>query len=576
MSISSQIIEYPDSLTNLTCRVIAKVPNAILSWKILALLWILTLCFIIIRYAHKSESSSRYIYSYLTLGSIGIIGFRLPDLVLPMLNYDEADWVVYAATLWKKPIFWRDVDATTSGPLNIYPLLIIKILGGKINYFTLRLFSLLFCCIPTFIFSFQVLKKYATPLISTVLTAPLAVAFATLNETDLVSFDSTYIPMVVIAFAYQLLLSIEYIKYKVPAAMALAFILGLLPFFKLQTVPVGIGLGLWLLYKAHFLWRLPIRSIFYILISSLVPSILVGICVFALNIQTDFWESYVRNNLLYAEVGVVGQEKDWWFKVRVPLYLISVSPTISSFFYSFGAISLVSSLYCFINFTRMQLKNKIDLVGSIVVFSLSYYSISQPGNICHYYLILLIVPLFFLTSISFLNARKLFDSHEWNYQIVMYILFLSATIGLQGFVNIGNGSLGVKIINEGYRGMGSTPLIEEMKKFVKPNDYIAVLGCRSDIYVFTNTLLGIRESQTVRMHFPFKNQQVDYYQNRIASDIITNKPKLVIDAALNSNISYPYNDSTTMYENYSIVQQAIDSNYSYYATVDKIRILVRK
>lgn len=166
--------------------------------------------------------------------------------------------------------------------------MIIKILGGNINYFTLRLFLLLFCCVPTVIFSFQAFKKYATPSLAVALTAPLVIGFALLNDTDLVSFDSTYIPMVVLALAYYLLFSIGYLKNKVQGAVALGFVLGLFPFIKLQAVPVAVGLGVWLLYSAFFLWKLSLRSIVLILISSLAPCILVGIYIAVQDIHTDF------------------------------------------------------------------------------------------------------------------------------------------------------------------------------------------------------------------------------------------------------------------------------------------------
>ncbi|MCE7044344.1 hypothetical protein [Dyadobacter sp. CY312] len=575
MPILLQVIEYPDVLSQITIAVIAKIPYADTLWKILSFLWILSLGYLVLC-INKKPLNNKYLYIYLTVSIVGILGFRFPNLVLPMLNYDEADWAVCAATLWNKSVFWKDVDATTSGPLNIYPLLLIKIVGGNINYFTLRLFLLLFCCIPTFVFSFLAVRQYTSPSLAAAMTAPLAIGFAMLNETDLVSFDSTYIPMVTLAFASYLLLSVERAKNKISVVMTLGFILGLLPFIKLQAVPIGIGLGLWLLCAAHFLWKLPTRAIFYILISCFAPSILVGIYIFSLNTQSDFWESYVLNNLLYAELGVVGQEKNWWFKARVPLYLISTSPTISPFFYCLSGIGILSSIYCFINFIKMEFRDKINLIGSIFIFLLSYYSISQPGNICHYYLILLIVPLFFWASISFISAKKIMDSKNYKYRTDIYISLLLITVGLQGLVSIKKGSFGVNIIEKGYSGTINSPLIGEIKGLVKPDDFIAVLGYRPDIYISSNTLLGIREAQTTRMHFAFKNLQKEYYENRIASDIIANEPKLIIDASLNSNISYPYNDSTTVYENYPAIRKVIDSNYSYHATIDQIRIFVKK
>lgn len=575
MSILLNIIEYPDYLTNITSRIIAKIPHAVTTWKILASIWVLTL-FYLAFHSYKEKLNTKISFIYIIAAIIGIIGFRFPNLVLPMLNIDEADWAVCAATLCKKSIFWQDVDATTSGPLNIYPLLIIKILGGNINYFTLRLFALLFCCTPTFIFSFLAIKKYTTTSIALSLTVPLAVALALLNVPDLVSFESTYIPMVTSALAYYLLLSLEDSKNKPIIAITLGFVLGLLPFIKLQAVPIGLGIGIWLLYKVYFIWKLHFRTVILILISTILPTLLVIIYIFAFGIQADFWESYLRNNLLYAEFGIVLQEKTWWFKARVPLYLISTSPSISSFFYAFGTISLVCYTYCVINFRKLSHKDGIDLIGALIVFLFSYYSISQPGNICHYYLILIIVPIFFLASISAFISYKISSSDKNKYQILMLAIFLLFTAGIQAFVSIKEGSLGVKKVEEGYRGMTNSPLINEIKKIVNPDDYIAVLGYRPDIYVSSNTLLGIREAQTTRMHFAFRNLQHEYYQERIANDILTNKPKLILDASLNSNIAYPYNDSTTRYEKYPVLRAAVDSNYFYHSTVEKVRIFLKK
>ncbi len=81
----------------------------------------------------------------LLLGSIAVCLFlcRYPILLAPELNPDEGQFIASAHKLFYDGNFFRSVDCGTSGPLNIYPLMLPAIFGFSPDYASSRVLGLI-------------------------------------------------------------------------------------------------------------------------------------------------------------------------------------------------------------------------------------------------------------------------------------------------------------------------------------------------------------------------------------------------------------------------------------------------
>jgi len=84
-------------------------------------------------------------------------------------NIDESLWIVGTATFLHSPHLWTSFDTTTSGPLVMLPLILIKLAGFDLNYASARLAGILFCIIPGIIFSYYTFRIILDEKISRIL-----------------------------------------------------------------------------------------------------------------------------------------------------------------------------------------------------------------------------------------------------------------------------------------------------------------------------------------------------------------------------------------------------------------------
>src|SRR3954470_24047703 len=89
--------------------------------------------------ATKTQSRRQEIlFALLVLGVL--LAWRWPFLLsADEYNPDESQLIAGAITLRIDPVPWRSVDGFTSGPLNFYPLLVPRLFGLPLDYFTARL-----------------------------------------------------------------------------------------------------------------------------------------------------------------------------------------------------------------------------------------------------------------------------------------------------------------------------------------------------------------------------------------------------------------------------------------------------
>jgi hypothetical protein len=517
--------------------------------------------------------------------------------------------IASAAALLKDFRFWLSVDGVSTGPLVYSPITLINVLGGCINYATVRLFGLLFCVIPSVIFIYLAFKHLFGEKIARIIVLPLVVCMAFINFWDIIAYNGEHIQMLMISvsiFLYSRMITLSDGRQPINL-FVLGFTLGCVPYAKLQSAPIALGMAIFLCINLLFGYRnnkkRVSKTLVIFIIGGLIPSIFVFSYLLFFGIFEDFWQSYILTNLAYAQKGLYESAATWSSKISILPLLIWTTPHTKYYFISLFICALVSGLLLFrFRSTLTSIEHKLVLL-SLLLASASYYSIIQPGNFFHHYQILFIIPAMFFsgTLVGILYKRQTFDVRL---RRILLIGFLLIAIILPSSYTLSKGSKGIRRA-EVYRryakelGHETNPNIEAAKniseyaevnerepaseywnssvakkisEYAHPNERMAIWGWMNHYYIETGLIQGTREAHSY--YQISKSKQQDYYLKRYVSDLIRNKPVVFVDAV--GPNSFYFNNSAQRHENFPIVKAVIDSHYALVAEIEGVRIYVLK
>lgn len=230
---------------------------------------------------------------------------RYPTLVDYQLNPDEGQFLAAAHKLFYEGNFFDSVDCGTSGPLNIYPMMLPAIFGVSPDYASSRILVLViaFCAIYLF---YRTVRLLAPDSIARIAILPLVGAFAVLETPSLVHYSSEQIPLLLVSLALYLAVRVL----RDPAAhLVPLFLLGFLVsaafFAKMQAVPIVGAIGsVAVIYtyvggSARSFWRPAL-----LFIAGMLPLQLLNAAMcLAAGAWTNFWMSYIVSNQRYADRG---------------------------------------------------------------------------------------------------------------------------------------------------------------------------------------------------------------------------------------------------------------------------------
>jgi hypothetical protein len=223
---------------------------------------------------------------------------RFPTLLENELTPDEGQFLASAHKLFYDANFFRSVDCGTSGPINIYPLVLPAIFGFTPDFASSRVLVLLIILLSTYLL-YRTVALIAPDDLARVASLSFFGAFAVFRGTELVHYSSEHTPILLISVA--LYCSVRVLHnphaYGIPV-----FLLGLLActafFTKMQSVPIIAalaGVALAFVYatgNAGKLWR-PVLLLF----SGVMPLLIINaiLCI-AGGVWKNFWISYIVSN----------------------------------------------------------------------------------------------------------------------------------------------------------------------------------------------------------------------------------------------------------------------------------------
>jgi len=224
-----------------------------------------------------------------------VLLFRIPLMIYGAQNPDESLWIATAKTLAQDLRPWVSADTGTGGPLIPISLIPLKIFNLPIDHGTLKLMSGVVMTLNVVLLYLGFMKLIGSGLARLVILF-LATGVAMMRNFDMIAFNSEHIVILLLCISF-FFLSRLYLsgagKYNYRIIL-LGFVLGLVPYAKLQGTPMALFMGLvacLVVYKTS-----SIKSLGLLIIFALAPTILVLLTVYLNGGLNEFVLTYIKSN----------------------------------------------------------------------------------------------------------------------------------------------------------------------------------------------------------------------------------------------------------------------------------------
>jgi hypothetical protein len=226
----------------------------------------------------------------------------------PELNPDEGQFIAAAHALFADPIYFRSVDVGTSGPVNIFPLMLPAVFGFSPDYASARLVSVTLAFVNVILLyrSLAMLTRHES--LARLAAAAALGWFAVLENGEFVHYSSEQVPICLTAIAIYLCARLC-VDPRHPSRLAagLGLVAGLGFFAKMQVVPILAAVGALALLRVWLAGPTTAGAFVPRLMTSLAGFagglLLLPVIVWASCVATGTWDetvfSYLRANLSY-------------------------------------------------------------------------------------------------------------------------------------------------------------------------------------------------------------------------------------------------------------------------------------
>ena len=505
---------------------------------------LLAIALVILCYKRPNTS----IYLFAGLGLLMLFCMRLPVLMYNnQLNVDESQMVSNLRALAKNPIYWQSADGGTVGPATYYSALVVTLFQESIDFRSIRLvgFILLICNLLLFYKTSCLLFGKKAALQASVY---VAIFFTFVIHPDFLHYSSEQFPIFLLNIAIYIQ-AIMYVNKKSHGLyyFFLGLIVGIIPFAKLQAIPLIAVMAVFQLFQLRQkTWP-----------QSLMGGI-VGVATFPLlllvflnyfNLLEDFWTYYIEDNIIYT-----GTNKRAYGIINVVKLL---GKSFDFFFYWIGIIG-VSML---IGKRKMQwLSNPIFIfIFGLLVAGL-YAAVVTKNNFPHY-LHFLVFPL------GLLFAQALSSQSEKNTRIVLlpFILFLGWTLVEEAYMSKISAHLKLMKTNA---ALSISPVSNYIKSRAKEGDKMSVWGWQGKLYVEADVLQAVAENQT--LHCMQESVLKQNHIHRYLQDLERSQARFVIDATQDDPGYLAPIEKVAAVNNYVL------KNYTLDTTISNNRIFIRK
>jgi len=310
---------------------------------------------------------------------------------------------------------WLSVDNTTSGPINAYPLMWPFLFGADTGFAVARI-TATFLIGSTWFFLWTALAS-APAFVRVWTSACLILFMGGVQNPQFIHYSSELVPSFLLMGAMAVtMIAVE--RQLGLAQISIAGIgLGLVPFAKLQAVPIAATLGVILLWQVVRQEPRPYRSAVLLIACACSPAVILLLPLAMAGGLHDFWMSYILNAIFY--VGLEGWGRMYssgmWPAQLHALYWILSGKLIGGYVATFAGTASLAIIGLLIKQVtrnapqrRMLLKHP-DAMRTAIIFVVlvtSVCSVMVPSRPFPHYALLFIWPLTLFGGLAWSLASR--------------------------------------------------------------------------------------------------------------------------------------------------------------------------
>lgn len=507
-----------------------------------------------------------------------LLAFRWPVVLdnrqLP--NPDESQMLAGALTLAHRPVFWLHVDGTTHGPLAQWPLTPLAWVYSTIDYTAARLFATLLAW-GGLICTWLTLRHWTDERTARLGVLPALALLAFTIHFDFLQYSSEHVPMFLNAAGLALVATAFHRDGTLihrRRLLASGLVLGLVPWAKLQAVPVAGTVGLlavWAcLMQPAATWSARGRTVAALAALALVPAVLILVYVAAHGIVAEFWQLYVVNNLFYAG----GRWFGWTEAPKMFLVIGAQAESFLAFFHPVAIVTLLGLPFA----VAAGRPSRRALGWSVLIVAAALFAVMAPGRLFQHYLQLCMLPLalvFGATLGGVLNLVRRIPQPAFRAICVATVatLVMIATLTPLTLRRVEQGSgpsLGRFALMQGARVR--SPVALELRRHAAPGETLGHWGWMPNFYVETGLVQATRDGHTSRQIHAAPDR--DAYRARFLAEIRQSFPPVFVDAVGPQNFSL-HDRETMAHETFPALRDFIRQHYTLIADIDSTRVYVR-
>lgn len=522
-------------------------------------------------------------YLFLLTGSLLVIAGRWPSVFhFVSFSIDEDQFIAAARKLFYDPVFFRSVEAGSSGPANIYPLVLPALFGAEISLVSARLVAIGAICL-TFVFLYLALRLVAPIALSRAAAGCFAAFFAFANFWDFSHYTSEIIPNLLLSIAaFGVVALTTRATLNSNTCFAIAFLSGmaasLLPLAKLQATYFGILIGGALILVVVFCrYDLSIRSraicIFGAIFGALaVPALFVGWISYAG--QLDYFiKSYFGNALEYVAAG----------HQIAPHVLIWRSIRGSADFSVFGGGWLLTLAVCGVHWLlaarRCTVQQLVLVAFAVLLLLVAGHTIASPKRDWPHYSLFAVYPMALLIGIlaGSIPPSESGELRRGRLTVIaitaVIVAFCVLPIATYRLMNpnpwVGHARVWTDIIKKPHSKVGKAIVAAASNEV----GTLVVWGYNPNYYTETGMIQGTRLSISTPQ---FNNNSLQgFFRETYLQDLLLNRPLIFVDAAVEGQFPAMDDGARFRHELVPGVGRFVGENYRLIDTVDGVRIFKR-
>jgi hypothetical protein len=525
-------------------------------------------------------SGSDAVFLVLSVVLLGLL--RLPSIVFNAeVNPDESQMIAQAMTLRQDPVYFRSVDGTTGGPLNSYWLILPSVLGLPFDFITAHGTAFVLLSLH-FVLLFLTAQRWFGAISARLALVPFVFVFGFTQHPDFLHYNGELVVLLLLAGSCYLFQRLLVRPQPAPIELlGLGFLLGMVPFGKLQAVPLAAVVAGFTAFDLITRRALTVahraRLLVWLVMGGLAfPAFFAGFL--ALSGQfNDLITFYILGNFQYAG------NSDWLTNLsQFPAFLQKAD----KFAWLVWLVLGVGGLAVVLARMRMRGRSVQTFPRLVLPFLLmltlaGLYAVNRTGSGYVHYLFLLVGPLLFWLASGWSAVQTALAGSAKTvpfWQIAVPISFIGglllALLAENGLRYRRDQPLNLyPTTQQGGWKMALSPVAARVLRHARAGEPLAVWGWRCDYYVQAQMPQAVAENHTIRSVFP--HPLLTVYQQRYLQNMTRSRPPVFVDA-VGRNDLWLQNRATQGHEVVPGLKAFIAANYQYVDLVDDSRIYVRK